>query len=42
LLLQGTAVAALELILAAYFYGRIYRHAVRSGLLARYSAEGVA
>jgi ABC-2 type transport system permease protein len=41
LLLQGTAVALLELLLAAYFYGRIYRHAVRTGLLARYSAEGV-
>jgi ABC-2 type transport system permease protein len=42
LLLQGTVVAALELLLAAYFYGRIYRHAVRTGLLARYSAEGAA
>ncbi len=42
LLLQGTAVAALELLLAAHFYGRIYRHAVRTGLLARYSAEGAA
>jgi ABC-2 type transport system permease protein len=42
LLLRGTAVALLELLLAAYFYGRIYRRAVRTGLLARYSAEGVA
>src|SRR5208283_5227767 len=42
LLLQGTAVAVLELVLAAHFYGRIYRHAVRTGLLARYSAEGAA
>ena len=25
-----------------YFYGRVYRHAVRTGLLARYSAEGAA
>ena len=41
-LLQGAAVAAIELLLAAYFYGRVYRHAVRSGLLARYSAEGAA
>jgi ABC-2 type transport system permease protein len=41
-LLQGSLVAALELLLAAYFYGRIYRHAVRTGLLARYSAESVA
>ena len=42
LLLQGSAVAVLELLLAAHFYGRIYRHAVRTGLLARYSAEGAA
>ena len=42
LLLQGWLVAALELLLAAYFYGRVYRHAVRTGLLARYSAESVA
>ncbi len=42
LLAQGAAVAALELLLAGLVYGRIYRHAVRSGLLARYSAEGAA
>jgi ABC-2 type transport system permease protein len=42
LLLQGAAVAAVELLLAAFFYRRVYRHAVRSGLLARYSAEGAA
>jgi ABC-2 type transport system permease protein len=42
LLAVGSAIAALELIAAAYFYGRIYRHAVRTGLLARYSAEGAA
>jgi ABC-2 type transport system permease protein len=42
LLLEGAAVAALELLVAAYVYGRIYRHAVRTGLLARYSAEGAA
>jgi ABC-2 type transport system permease protein len=42
LLLQGSSVAVLELLLAAYFYGRVYRHAVRTGLLARYSAESVA
>jgi len=41
LLLTGFIVAALELLLAAYFYGRVYRHAVRTGLLARYSAESV-
>ena len=42
LLLQGTAVAVMQLLLAAYFYASVYRHAVRSGLLARYSAESVA
>jgi ABC-2 type transport system permease protein len=35
-------VAAFELLLAAYFSVRVYRHAVRTGLLARYSAESVA
>ena len=42
LLLQGSLVAAAELLLAAYFYARVYRHAVRTGLLTRYSAESVA
>ena len=42
LLLQGSSVAVVELLLAAYFYARVYRHAVRTGLLARYSAESVA
>jgi ABC-2 type transport system permease protein len=41
MLLQGSSVAVLELLLAAYFYARVYRHAVRTGLLARYSAESV-
>jgi ABC-2 type transport system permease protein len=41
-LLLGALVASLELVLAACFYGRIYRHAVQTGLLARYSAEGAA
>jgi len=41
LLLEGTAVAVTQLLLAAYFYAGVYRHAVRSGLLARYSAESV-
>jgi ABC-2 type transport system permease protein len=42
LLIEGTAVAALELLLAAWLYARVYRHAVRTGLLARYSAESAA
>ncbi len=41
-LLQGAALAVVELLLAAYFYTRVYRHAVRSGLLARYAAESAA
>jgi ABC-2 type transport system permease protein len=41
-LLQGSLTALVELLLAAYFYARVYRHAVRTGLLARYSAESVA
>lgn len=42
MLLQGGAVAVLELLAASYLYTRVYRHAVRTGLLARYSAEGAA
>lgn len=41
LLVQGCLVAALELIVATYFYAVVYRHAVRTGLVARYSAESV-
>ena len=39
LLWSGTALALVQLMLAGYFYSRVYRHAVRTGLLARYSAE---
>jgi ABC-2 type transport system permease protein len=42
LLLEGGAVAVVELFAVAYLYARVYRRAVRTGLLARYSAEGVA
>src|SRR5260221_10196103 len=42
LLLLRSPVAVLGLVLTAYFYARVYRHAVRTGLLARYSAESVA
>ena len=42
LLSQGATVAATELVLAGYCYARVYRHAVRTGLLARYSAESAA
>jgi len=39
LLIQGVAVAVAQLLLAGCFYARVYHHAVRTGLLARYSAE---
>jgi ABC-2 type transport system permease protein len=40
-LLWGAGLAALDLALAWYFFTRTYRHAVRTGLVARYSAESV-
>lgn len=42
LLSEGAAVAVVELLAAAYLYALVYRRAVRTGLLARYSAEGPA
>ena len=39
-LLLGGALAVLYIFLAGWFFGYIYRHAVRNGLIARYSAEG--
>ena len=41
LLLGGGALAALYILLVCWFFTRTYRHAVRTGLLARYSAETV-
>ena len=41
-LLEGGVVAALELLAVCYLFARVFRRAVRTGLLARYSAEGVA
>lgn len=38
-LLLGLALALLEILLAAWLFTRIYRHAVRTGLIPRYSAE---
>jgi ABC-2 type transport system permease protein len=38
-LLIGTALALLDILLAAWLFTAVYRYAVRSGLLARYSAE---
>jgi len=40
LLTTGAVLALGGLLLSGLLYGRVYRHAVRSGLLARYSAEG--
>ena len=40
-LLQGVGLAGLCLVLACVFFSRIYREAVRSGRIARYSAESV-
>jgi ABC-2 type transport system permease protein len=41
-LVWGAALAVLQIALAAYFFSRVYRYAVRTGLLARYSAESAA
>ncbi len=40
-LVIGIALAVLDLLFACWFFARVHRHAVRSGLLARYSAESV-
>ncbi len=40
-LLWGTLLAVLYILLASWFFTRTYRHAVRTGLIARYSAESV-
>ncbi len=40
-LLWGGLLSILYMLLAAWFFARTYRYAVRTGLLARYSAESV-
>ena len=40
-LLWGACLALLYIVLAGFFFTRIYQHAVRTGLIARYSAETV-
>jgi ABC-2 type transport system permease protein len=37
----GAALAIVQLLLASYFFASVFRYTVRSGLLARYSAESV-
>ena len=38
----GAALAAADILLAGWFFARVFRHAVKTGLLARYSAESAA
>ena len=38
-LLWGAGLAVLDIVLACWLFTRVYRHAVRTGLIARYSAE---
>lgn len=40
-LLLGAGLALAQVLLAAYFFARVFRYTVSSGLLARYSAESV-
>jgi ABC-2 type transport system permease protein len=40
-LLWGLGLAVLYVLLACRFFTRMYRHALRTGLIARYSAETV-
>jgi ABC-2 type transport system permease protein len=37
----GVALAVLDIVLAAWLFARVHRYAVRTGLIARYSAESV-
>ena len=37
----GTVLAVLDVVLACWIFERVYRHSVRTGLIARYSAESV-
>ncbi len=40
-LVIGVALAGIYILLACWFFTRVYRYAVRTGLIARYSAESV-
>jgi ABC-2 type transport system permease protein len=41
-LLLGAGIAALDILLTGYFFARVFRYSIRTGLLARYSAESAA
>jgi ABC-2 type transport system permease protein len=41
MLALGAVLSAAYVVLACWFFARIYRYAVHTGLLARYSAESV-
>jgi ABC-2 type transport system permease protein len=40
-LIIGTSLAILDVVLACWIFALVYRHSVRTGLIARYSAESV-
>jgi ABC-2 type transport system permease protein len=40
-LFRGGCLAVLYILFACRVFARVYRHAVRTGLIARYSAESV-
>jgi len=40
-LLWGAGLAVAEVVAAGWFFTRVYRYGVRTGLIARYSAEAV-
>jgi len=40
-LLAATGLAIFDVVLACWVFARVYRHSVRTGLIARYSAESV-
>ena len=40
-LLSGAGLAVVYLLLAGWFFRRVFRNALRTGILARYSAENL-
>jgi len=40
-LIVGTSLAIFDVVLACWIFVHVYRHSVRTGLIARYSAESV-